>query len=246
MIEVYERTMNAAERKLLEKNLADQPQSLPARALNWALYWLWCLGLLALAGAVATAMWTLLMDARWNPWIVPITLVTFGPFLVFPAWVLWKSLRAPGENRRFEQEFRQAVRARLQNGRVKATRVTADRVIVVNQFEDEGEAMIFAVGERQSLILHRQHVGPEDPDADWPAAEFEIVRAAYDNEELGILATRGVLTPALEIDWTQFEDETVFINLQVDETIVDLTPEEVIAGWGFDPSKESAIGDFLS
>ena len=95
----------------------------------------------------------------------------------------------------------------------------------------------------KSFILFRQVITPEDDTADWPAAEFELVSSCYDDGELGIFATNRPLKPTLELDWSQFRDENVFLTLDCDEAVVEQTPEEVIASWGYDPEKPSTMGD---
>ena len=232
MIESYEREMSSEERRSLEALLVDRVASLAERVILKTLYVAICAVLVAAVCAIIYGMARILIDEPFNLLLVVFVLLAGSVLLFLPIRLLWSVVPAPIVQRRFEAVAKTQTLHLLENGRVKVDRVTATRAITVSAFDDEGEAVILAISENESVTLFGQCIGPVDVAADWPAVEFEWVRSALDNSELGIFATKGRLKPELELEWDCFEDGSD-VDWPWGIAVVEKTPEQILAEWKY-------------
>jgi hypothetical protein len=152
--------------------------------------------------------------------IAGIVLFFFGGNMV-SGWLRWG-----GTVRKLRAEREPLVREALADGRVEVTRVVAQGVIELEEFEDEGQGFVFDIGGGQSLLLKGQNYLPEDQAAPWPSTEFELVRTAKHRLWVGLFNRGQALTPQQRVPLTEFPSDFVWAE---EERIVPLPPEELVA-----------------
>jgi hypothetical protein len=103
-----------------------------------------------------------------------------------------------------------ALRKALAEGKVHSKQVITSEVIEIVEFEDEGSAYIFDIGNGQSLLLKGQRYVPVHDAMPWPAAEFEIVRSADGELRIGLFSTGKTLMPLRSLAMADCPDDFVW------------------------------------
>jgi hypothetical protein len=122
--------------------------------------------------------------------VIPIVFVVGILSFYFACMVISGYVHWSRHARRFVCEDAPKIRAALEDGQAFVWRVTSHRAVVIEEYEDEGSAYIFDLGDGTSLYLRGQEYYPEHDDAPWPAQQFEIVRTALDGRLVGIFTGR--------------------------------------------------------
>ena len=100
----------------------------------------------------------------------------------------------------------------LENGRVSIKKVKSNRVIEIEEYEDEGAGYIFDIGNGKILFLKGQRFFPADESMEWPNSEFEIVRTVHGNLWIGIFCYGKGLEPAQVIPTSKCKQDIVWAD----------------------------------
>jgi hypothetical protein len=138
--------------------------------------------------------------------------------------------------RHFHRDTAPMIRAALESGKVLSKQVTADSVIVFKEFDDEGPACIFGIGDGRSLILKGQQCLPVDINMPWPSSKFEIARSADTGMWIGIFSSGEPLTPIRIVKMADCNDDFFWADM---EEVVQGSPDEVLAEVLKHPEKQS-------
>jgi hypothetical protein len=150
----------------------------------------------------------------------------------FAYMVLASYFRLSGYARRFEREEAPRIRAALEHGGASVCSVTSNRVLVIEESEDEGSAYIYDLGDGTSLYLRGQDYQPEDGRAPWPARRFEIVRTGTDNRLVGIFGSDEALKPFQVIPMAEMPESFWFADEPQTETVLEGRPEDIVRRLG--------------
>jgi hypothetical protein len=134
--------------------------------------------------------------------------------------------------RRFETETATRIRAALADGRATVRHVTSDRVVVVEEFEDEGSAYIFDLGDDTSLYLRGGQYFPEDEGAPWPARSFEMVSSTLNHYWVGIFAAEGTPAQIRTVQMEEMPETFVWSDEPRTESILPGTPDDIVSELG--------------
>src|SRR5262245_44751321 len=192
MLQKLQRPLTENERRRLSLPLDGVPRIVTlSGTLRWFALWagilaacifLFAKGLSRLEGP--SILWMVIMPVVF---IVGIFSFYFA-YLVVSGHLHWS-----GYARRFARDDAPKIRAALEDGRATVCSVMSDRAVVIEEFEGEGSAYIYDLGDDTSLYLRGQEYYPEDEDAPWPARQFDIVRTRLHGRLVGIFAGREPL-----------------------------------------------------
>ena len=104
------------------------------------------------------------------------------------------------------------IEAALDDGRVFVKRVSAEAVIEIVEFEDEGSGYIYDIGGGRILFLNGQRIFPVDEEMAWPNSEFEIVRTVHREMWVGIFCSGRELAPVHELETSACIDDIVWAD----------------------------------
>ncbi|MCA9218267.1 MAG: hypothetical protein KDB27_34600, partial [Planctomycetales bacterium] len=190
MNSVYEeltRNMNEQERGLLnERTLSTVPAVTLAGTALWLAVWtggmLFCV--LAIAGLI-------ILDHPVLAGILGGPIALSGIVCLYAIIML---LDGHFRLTRYHREFVRrddipVIKAAIDAGQVFVKKVSAEAVIEIAEFEDEGSGYIYDVGDGKSLFLKGQWFYPVCDDKPWPNSEFELVRTVHGNVWIGIFCS---------------------------------------------------------
>ena len=151
----------------------------------------------------------------------------YSAYMVISGYFRWSRYA-----RRFTREVAPGIQAALNNGQASVGSVTSDCAIVIEEYEDEGSAYIYDLGDGTSLYLRGQEYYPEAKDVPWPARQFDIVRTSFDGRLVGIFTGNEPVAvirtvPVAEMPegfWSADEPKT--------ETILPGRPDEILKRLG--------------
>ncbi len=144
-----------------------------------------------------------------------------GFFVIVSNYFNWRK-----RTRDFHHQSDSLIRSALEHGKVLSKRVTAQSVITIEEFEDEGAGYIFDVGDGKSLILKGQQYFPVQEDMPWPSSEFEIIRSADAGVWVGIFSSGKPLAPSRVVKMEDCNNDFFWADM---EEVVQGTPDEVLA-----------------
>lgn len=119
----------------------------------------------------------------WHSWMLLAAMVVLGLFAIInlDTFFRWR-----GYARDTEQWRATAYGKILEDHAVRITEVTSSSVAILAEHEDEGDLLVFDVGDGRLFWLSGQGVGPTMGKRAWPNDHFEIIRSLDGTVELGI------------------------------------------------------------
>ncbi|MEQ8745803.1 hypothetical protein [Pyruvatibacter sp.] len=184
----------------------------------------------------STAMWVALWSAgltigilglgfgtQFNIVVSILMSIVFGPVVLTSAYGILAAVNIYREDRGMRREVETVTRdiwKRTRDlGMVRARRVLAHRVAVVEPIDDEGACCIFDLADGRVLVLRGQEYELDECDECWPNAEFEIVSTLEGDLPIGVFCLGEALAPirTMETDDCRSEFD------------VELAQEEVLA-----------------
>jgi hypothetical protein len=232
VLQKIERPLNENERRCLSSPLDTVPRLVTAfGTLRWTLLWV---GILALCIFLfAKGLYRPDGPAGvWNaviPTVFIVGIVSFYfAYMVVSGYFHWSR-----HARRFTREGAPKIRAALADGQASVCSVTSECAIVIEEFEDEGSAYLFDLGDGTSLYLRGQEYFPEDDDAPWPARQFEIVRTSLDGRLVGIFTGREAVPQVRTVSLAEMPESFLFSAEPKTETILPGQPDEILKRFGY-------------
>jgi hypothetical protein len=222
MIETTVRAMKEEEREALQLML--QPSGLTTQALmkQFLLGGLLvsisvlCLGLFALAFKLSGA---LLIAACIISTLCGLASLFFGLNLVASAY-------NSHQIRRFsENELAPQIKAAINDGKVKVLKVESEKLIVLEEFEDEGSGYLFDIGKGRTLLLKGREYYPTNEESAWPNTSFELVRTETHAILISLNCYGKELNPSQRIDLSKCNEEFIWSE---EEKVIDGTPDQVL------------------
>jgi hypothetical protein len=206
------------------------------RMLFWGTLW---------SGVTVGGVWSflvLLADAdhgqpSWLSNLIPICFL--GSILTF--YIAYSSFRAVREVRAARRHFVQQIAPRLQaalaDGRASVVSVEAASVIEIEVEEADGSAWLFALADGTTLYLRGDDYFPAEQGMPWPTKRFEVVRAALNDQWIG-LYSKG---PELELDFNvlaeEMPDDVTWAEEPASESILAGPPRENLRRLGHRPAE---------
>ncbi len=208
MYEELTRTMNTQERSLLTELLAHrEPPLTLSGTVKWAFVWT---GGIVLCAVAATA----LVSLGVSPVIGGII---GGPLAIAGIICLYAIIMLIGGHHHWSRIHRDFMRHEvpqikkaLGDGNVFVKKVSANAVIEIIEFEDEGSGYIYDVGDGKILLLKGQRFFPINDDMRWPNSEFEMVRTVHGDVWVGIFCFGDELTPVRVLETSECIDDIVW------------------------------------
>lgn len=236
MLQKFQRPLTENERRRLEHVPAGGNLS---STLGW--FGLWTAVL-----AVCLFVFVKALSREGGPtgvWIALIPFVFIVGILAFYAayMVVSGHLRLSGCRRQFVREWAPKIRAALEHGGASVCSVTSDRVIMIKEFEDEGSAYIYDLGDGTSFFLRGDDYFPEGPEGtndQWPAKRFEIVRMAANDLLVGVYGASERLEPVQTVPMNEMPESFCFADEPRTETVLPGRPEEILKRLGHQPAVE--------
>lgn len=164
--------------------------------------------------------------------VIPIVSIVGILSFYFAYMVVSGHLHWSNYARRFAREDAPKIRAALEDGQASVCSVTSDRAIIIEEYEDEGSAYIYDLGDGTSFFLRGQEYFPEDDDAPWPARQFEIVRTGLDGRLVGIFTSREPMSQVRTVPMAEMPESFLFSDEPKTETILPGQPEEILRRLG--------------
>jgi hypothetical protein len=220
------RDMNERERQELVESLQCASPVSARQTLKWAGLWFGAMVVLAIVGAGLFGLIVigsfpilagLLEGVAILAWIVSL----FGFIAVVSGHFRWRWYA-----RKFHRDDAPRIRAALEHGKVLSKQVAARSVVVIEEYEDEGNGYIFDLGEGRSLLLKGQQYFPIDHKMPWPASRLEIVRSADAGIWIGIFSSGESLTPCRTLKTEDCNDDFIWAEM---EEVVQGEPDDVLA-----------------
>lgn len=219
MIATFQRKLTADERRLLAEADATFQRN-PANQRELLLGFV-----LLLCAAVCAGLLVLLIISKFPALLIGIgasVLILAGIVLVFfggnmvSGWIHWR-----GVSKRRKADLSPAIRDALADGLVEVKRVTANEVIELEEWEDEGAGYIFGLGDGRSLFLKGQRYEPCGDSSVWPNTEFELVRTLKHRLWVGLFCHGEPLPPSQSVPLGQLPSDVVWAD---EERIFDAPP----------------------
>ena len=169
--------------------------------LLWSMIW-FGLGVLLLA-----VYWV-----AWHSWILVAAMTVVGLFEIInlETFFRWRGYARDTEKRR-EVEYGRILR----DNAVQVTEITASKVAVLAEHEDEGDLFVFDVEDGRLFWLHGQCVGPTMGRRAWPNDHFEIIRSLDGTVELGMKGLGKKIETIVELSHEEFAS----LSLPKDEIV---------------------------
>jgi hypothetical protein len=162
------------------------------------------------------------------------------PVLTF--YGAYASLRAFFAQRRaarfFAENVAPRVRAALDHGRASVVRVEAEAVIEIEEDEDEGAAWLFALADGTTLYVRGGDYFPVDAEMPWPAKRFEIVRAAANDQWIGLFSNGPELERDLKVLPDEMPEDFTWAEHPRSESVLAGSPMENLHKLGYEPGRE--------
>ena len=239
MLEKYERPFNVAERASLAAGLDRGPPS-RRRMLRWLSIWL----AIVAVGILILSCIALLFDGK-PGWPALIGAVLAGVTFVACIIAGYCAYAVVAGYRRtvyyaanFAQKTAPQIRAALQDGRTSVCRVTSVGVIVIEEFEDEGSAFIYDLGDGTCLYLRGEGYYLDNvPGTSWPVRQFDLVRAAANDLWLGVFNRERRLEPELEVSMEEMPREYAWGDSPRSESVLPGRPSDVLSQLGYKSSE---------
>jgi hypothetical protein len=171
--------------------------------------------------------------------MIPVAFI-FGILACYACYMLAGSyFRLSGYRRQFVRDRLPKFREALEHGGASVCLVTSDRVIVIEEFEDEGSAFIYDLGDGTSFFLRGEDYVPENADGTagpWPARRFEIVRSAANDLLVGVFGASGRLEPIQTVPMKEMPESFWSGEEPRSETVLPGRPEEILKRLGHQPA----------
>jgi hypothetical protein len=238
MIQKLQRPLNENERRCLSRLFEVVPRIASfSKSFRWLALWTSILGICVFLFARGlfrpggpSGIWMV---------IIPITCI-FGISAFYCAYMVFSGyLRLLGYARRFNRDQAPKIRAALDDGRASVLIITSDRVVVIEEYEDEGLAYIYDLGDGTSLFLRGEDYFPEEEDAPWPARQFEIVRSSLNGKSVGIFAGREAPAQIRKIAMAKMPQSFCLADEPKTETILQGEPDEILRKLGCQTERRS-------
>jgi hypothetical protein len=221
------RSLNQQERALLSELVSNSaPLVTAAGAVKWVFVWTGGIVLCALA-AIA------LISLGAHP---VITGIIGGPLAIAAIICLYAIIMLIGGHRHWSRIHRKFMRHELpeiykalENGNVFVKQITANAVIEIVEFEDEGSGFIYDVGDGKILFLKGQRFYPVNEDMAWPNSGFDIVRTVHGGLWVGIFCWGKELAPVRVLEASEciedigWDDREELLDGDIDKFAMSIT-----------------------
>ena len=231
MLQKLQRPLSEKERHCLSRPLETVPSIVTTSGtLRWFSLWAGILALCVFLFAKGLSR----PGGPSGVWMVtlPVVVVVGILSLYFAYMIISGHFHWSRYARRFRRKDAPKIQAALEDGLAAVWRVTSDRAIVIEEYEDEGSVYIYDLGDGTSLYLRGQEYFPEDHDAPWPARQFEIVRASLDGRLVGIFTGREPVPQVRTIPMAEMPKSFLFSDEPRTETIFPGQPDEILRKLG--------------
>ncbi len=210
MYEELTRNMNDQERAMLNKlSLSTYPPVTFAETIKWLAVWA---GGILLCGLAATGL-IILEPHPVIGGIIGAPIALAGIVCLYAIIMLVDGyFRLTHHHRDFVRGDIPEIKAALDDGQVFVKKVSAEAVIEIVEFEDEGSGYIYDVGDGKILFLKGQRFYPVNDDMSWPNSKFEIVRTVHGDMWVGIFCSGVQLTAIREIKTSECADDIVWAD----------------------------------
>jgi len=242
VLQILERPLSDRERQSLTRTLEAVPRITSlGTTLRWFAIWVSLLALCLFLFGVGlfreggpTGLWMVLIPV--------VVIVGIGAFylacLVISSHIHWSRYA-----KRFALEDAPAFRAALEKGEAYVCQVKSESAVVIQQFEDEGSAYIFDLGDGTSLYLRGQWYFPDDDDAPWPARDFEIVRTAPKGILVGVFPGLEPVPKIREVSMAEMPESFWWSERPETETILTGSPDEILVSLGHKDAEQSLAAE---
>jgi hypothetical protein len=231
VLQKLERPFNEKERRCLRRPLEAVPRIVTlSGTFRWFALWAGILTVCICLFAKGLSK----QDGPSGLWLVVIPVAfVIGILAFYFAYMLVSSYFHWSRNaRRFAREDDPKIRAALEDGLALVCRVSTDCAIVIEQYEDEGSAFIYDLGDGTSFYLRGQEYYPEDNGAPWPARQFEIVRTRLDRRLVGIFTGNEAVPQVRTVSMAEMPHGFSFSDDPKTETILPGQPDEILKRLG--------------
>jgi hypothetical protein len=160
--------------------------------------------------------------------ILPVVVIVGILAFYFAYMVASGHLRALNYVRQFTRDQAPSIRAALESGCATVLKVSSNQCVVIEEFEDEGSAYIYDLGDGNSLYLQGQEYCPTPDDAPWPARQFEIVRAARDGRLVGIFCSHEPVEHVRTVLANEMPQDSWLTDEPKTESVLRGQPDEVL------------------
>ena len=231
MLQRIQRPLSEPERRCLSRQLERRPgKAAFFRALGWFALWSGILVVCAMLfvnglknSSGHSGAWTAIM---------PVAFLV-GIFSFYLAYLVASSyFHRARRGAQFRREDAPKLETALKDGQASVCRVVSESVIVIEEFEDEGSAYVYDLGDGTSFYLRGQEYYPEDERAPWPAREFEIVRTKQGGRLVAIFPGREPVPEVRMIPMTEMPESFALANEPKTETVLPGRPDEVVKRLG--------------
>lgn len=169
-------------------------------------------------------------------------------FPIFTFYAAYANLRAYFELRKAARRWKEQIlpqrQAALENAMASVVQVEATKVILIEEEEWGEAAMLFELADGNTLFLHGGDYFPPEEGMAWPAARFEIVRSAANDQWIRLWTENAPLQPAQVVPLNAMPDEFTWDeNCPPSETVLEGSAEENLRRLGYQPGKAAASGD---
>ena len=201
--------MNDQERALLNELVANavRPVTL-AGTVKWVLVWIGGIVLCALAATalISLGVHPVIGGIIGGPLGIAAIICLYAIIVLIGSHRHWSRI-----HRDFMREELPKIQKALEDGNVFVKKISANAVIEIVEFEDEGSGYIYDVGGR-ILFLKGQRFYPVNEDMPWPNSEFEIVRTIHGDIWVGIFCFGKELVPIRELETSVCIDDIVWAD----------------------------------
>ncbi len=159
----------------------------------------------------------------------------FTFYAAYSCFRAWRETSAAG--RRFAESIVPRLHTALAAGRASVVSIEARSVIEITEEEDEGSAWLFALDDGNTLYLRGGDYFPADEEMPWPAKRFMIVRAAVNDQWIGLFSKGPELERELSVMAHEMPDDFTWAEEPKSESILAGSPMENLRKFGYDPER---------
>jgi hypothetical protein len=176
----YTRPLTEEERRFLQKpTMKKQKRDLLYSFFLWSAVW--------------GSIFACLLFIHLRVWSSPFLIVLIAIIGVFELVNLETLFRWRGYARETELWRSAQYSGILKDNTVAVTEVQADSAVVFEAEGDEGDLMVFDIGDRRLFWVHGQSLVPTFGSSQWPSNHFEIISSVNGEADLGIRSLGGPL-----------------------------------------------------
>lgn len=203
------------------------------RTLLWSALW---------SGITVGGVWSFFVllskadrgQPAWLSKLIPVCFIgsIFTFYAAYSCFCAWREIR--GARSRFARLIVPRLQAALADGRASVVAVEAESVIEIEEEETEGSAWLFGLADGTTFYLRGEEYFPAEEDMPWPAKRFCVVRAAINDEWIGLFTEGPELERDLSVAASEMPEDFTWAEEPVSESILPGTPRENLHRFGYE------------